>query len=73
MPDDAIRNLKRRHAPDLMRRPGVAGVGIERDEEGRDVLTVHLTSDDPAVRADLPDTLEGHPVRYVHTGPFRAQ
>lgn len=68
---DEIRALKKRHSPTLLRRPGVCGVDVETAESGEAVLTVHLDSADPAVRAQLPDRLEGHPVRYVHTGPFR--
>jgi hypothetical protein len=70
--EETIREVKRRHSPDLMRRPGVCGVGVERDEHGRPALTVHLESDDPELRRDLPDAIEGYEVRYQVTGPFRA-
>ena len=69
--EDEIRDLKARHSAGLMARPGVAGVGVERDEAGGYVLTVHLASDDPVLRAALPETLEGHPVRYALSGPYR--
>jgi hypothetical protein len=70
---DEIRALKKRHSPALLRQPGVCGVDIETTPSGEAVLTVHLDTADPAVRDQLPDQLEGHPVRYVHTGPFRKQ
>jgi len=69
--EDEIRNVKRRHAPGLLSQPGVCGVGIEKDETGSYVLTVHLDSNASDVRKRLPDELEGHPVKYVVSGPFQ--
>jgi hypothetical protein len=69
--EDEIRELKARHAADLLARPGVNGVGVERDEDGSYVLAVHLGSDDPELNAGLPARIEGHPVRYRHGGPYR--
>jgi hypothetical protein len=69
--EQEIREVKRRHSPQLLARPGVSGVGVERDESGEYVLAVHLDTDDPKARAGLPDDIEGHPVRYVSSGPFR--
>ena len=70
---EILRAVKSRHSRSLLARPGVSGVGIEMDEHGRPRLTVHLDADEPKARERLPDTLEGHPVRYLVTGPFRAQ
>jgi len=69
--EDEIRDLKRRHAADLLARPGVSSVGVERDEALGYVLTLHLESDDPALRASLPARLEGHPLRYTLSGPYQ--
>jgi hypothetical protein len=69
--EDEIRALKRQHSAGLLSRPGVAGVGIERDEAGGYFLAVHLTSNDPALRKDLPQELDGHPVKYRVSGPIR--
>lgn len=69
--EDEIRDLKTRHAADLLARPGVSGVGVERDGQGGYVLTVHLASGDPAVRASLPEQIEGHLIRYSQSGPYR--
>jgi hypothetical protein len=69
---ETLRAVKDRHSRSLLARPGVSGVGIEADPEGRFCLTVHLDGDRPRAREGLPDTLEGHPVRYLVTGPFRA-
>src|SRR5262249_13712201 len=69
--DDKLREVKRRHSARLLSQPGVCGVDIERDETGQDVLTVHLDTDDPQVRERLPDQIEGYPVKFVKSGPFR--
>jgi hypothetical protein len=69
--EDEIHDLKVRHAAELMARPGVNGVGVERDGEGGYVLTVHLASADPGLVAGLPAEIEGHPIRYSVSGPYR--
>jgi hypothetical protein len=69
--ESVIRELKHRHGARLLAQPGVSGVGIEKDDEGGYVLAVHLDSDDPALRGSLPERIEGHPVRYAVSGPFR--
>lgn len=70
---DELKAVKRRHAADLLRRDGVCGVDIGRDADGCLVIAVHLDSDDPDLRNQLPTELEGHPVTFVHTGPIRKQ
>lgn len=66
-----IREVKRRHSPQLLSRPGVCGVGVEKDESGDYVLAVHLNADNENAHAGLPQEIEGHPVKYIHSGPFR--
>ncbi len=68
---EEVRELKRRHSARLLRQPGVCGVGVEKDDAGEYVLTIHLETDDPEVRKRLPSTLEGQPIKFVHSGPFR--
>ena len=68
---EELKEVKQRHAPRLLKQRGVSGVGIEKNDAGDFVLVVHLDSDDPEVRKTLPDKIEGHPVRYVQSGPFR--
>lgn len=65
--------LKKRHSAQLLKRRGVCGVDIDTDDAGETVLTIHLNTADPTVRQQLPDELEGYPIRYVHTGPFTKQ
>ena len=70
---DEIHALKKRHSADLLKRPGVCGLDIETDGSGQATLTVHVDTDDPAIRRRLPKQLEGFPLRYRRTGPFRKQ
>jgi hypothetical protein len=71
--EQEVREVKQRHSARLMSRAGVSGVGIEKDESGDFVLTVHLDAEDKKAREDLPEEIEGHRVRYVGSGPFRKQ
>jgi hypothetical protein len=67
---DELDVLKRRLAPKLLRLPGVIGVGVEEDDDGTGRLTIHLESDEPAVRESLPQEVDGERVHYVVTGAF---
>lgn len=69
--EEEVRAVKRRHSPQLLRQPGVCGVGVEKDEAGNYVITVHLDTDDPQVRARLPQQIEGFNVKFLFSGPFR--
>jgi hypothetical protein len=68
-----LKEIKRRHSAKLLGMPGVCGVGIEEDDAGKPVLTVHLDTDDPAVKAALPKVVEGQRVKFIHSGPFQKQ
>ena len=68
---EEVRELKRRHSADLLREPGVCGVGVEKDDAGEYVLTVYLEKDDPELRKRVLSTVEGQPIKFVHSGPFR--
>ena len=69
--EEQAREIKRRHSPRLLQQPGVAGVGVERDAQGNYCISIHLDSDDSAVQAGLPTEIEGCPVKFIHSGPFR--
>jgi len=66
-----LREVKRRHSAELMRLPGVCGVGVGKGKAGGLVLTLHLDTDDPKVAEQLPKEIEGYPVETVHSGPFK--
>ena len=68
--EQEIREVKRRHAARLLSKPGVSGVGIEKDEKGEYCLAVHLDTDKPEAGKELPAEIEGVPVKYVRSGPF---
>jgi hypothetical protein len=70
--EEELRELKRRHSEQLLRLPGVCGVGIEKDESGDYVLAVHLDAENPAAGEQVPETIEGYPIKRVRSGPFRA-
>ena len=65
-----IYDVKRRHALEFLRLPGVSGFGVERTSEGQYYLAVHLACDDASVRQQLPDSVEGFPLRPVNSGGF---
>ncbi len=69
--EDDIREVKRRHSAELMRQPGVCGIGVEKDEAGEFVIALHLDTDDPQVQQRLPKELEGFRVKLIKSGPFR--
>ncbi len=68
---DELKPVKRKYSAELLGKLGVCGVDIDVKKSGDAVLTVHLDTDDPVIKADLPKSLDGFPVTYVHTGPFR--
>jgi hypothetical protein len=74
MSDEAkLREIKQRHSARLLAMPGVSGVGIEKDTQGKLVLAVHMDAAIPQTTADtIPDQLEGWAVKKVRSGPFRA-
>jgi len=70
-PEEKAEEVKDRYSLQLLSQPGISGVGVEQDEAGRYVLMVHLDTNDPAVKQRLPTEIEGYPVKWVHSGPFR--
>jgi hypothetical protein len=63
--------VKRRHSTELLSKPGVSGVGVEKDEDGNFVIAIHLDADHPGAQEQLPKDIEGFPVKFVRSGPFR--
>jgi hypothetical protein len=70
---DELQAVKRRHASELLRMPGVCGIDVAVNAQGEAAITIHLETEDPRVRQQLPDQLEGHPLWYVPTGPLSKQ
>jgi hypothetical protein len=74
MPTEQQANdVKRQHSRQLMSRPGVAGVGVEKDPSGDYVLAVHVDPAHPDAAANLPKVLDGLTVKVYQSGPFTKQ
>jgi hypothetical protein len=71
--EQQVREIKRRHSNELLQRPGVCGVGVEKDEDGNFVLAVHLDATQPKAAEAVPDSIEGCPVKRSFSGPFVRQ
>jgi hypothetical protein len=56
------------HTPRLMALAGVAGTYRGLREDGTPCIKVMVEELTPELRAEIPDTLEGHPVVVVETG-----
>lgn len=63
----SIEDAQKRLADELMSRGGVSGVGIG-SHAGRPCLTVYASGK----TGKIPKRFEGHPVRVIEAGPFRA-
>ena len=62
--------LKRKYSAQWLRQPGVCGVGVEKDQNGHFVLSVHLDPTHAGPENAIPDSVEGCPVRRIASGPF---
>jgi hypothetical protein len=49
-------DVKRRHSAELLSKPGVSGVGVEKDEDGNFVIAIHLDADHPGLRSSCRKT-----------------
>lgn len=69
--EQQARDVKNRHSAELLRTPGVCGVGVQKNEAGDFYIVVHLESNDPTVAEQLPKLLEGVAVQTLASGPFK--
>jgi hypothetical protein len=69
--EQGIKEVKDRHSRTLFSFPGVVGVGVEQDDTGKFVLTLHVATDDPEVLDQLPKEVEGYRVKIIRSGPYR--
>lgn len=67
-----VQEVKRRHEADLLKTPGVVGVGIGR-KEGRECIRIYVSEETPKILAALPRSLEDVPVEVVVSGLFKAR
>jgi hypothetical protein len=68
--EETVRQLKNDYSAILLKTPGVCGVGVEKDEAGGYVLTVHLSADTTEVRESVIRCVGGVPLKWVNSGPF---
>ncbi len=68
----AAREVKTRYEERLLSLPGVVSVGIGRSPDGRPVIIVGLDRNRPATIQEIPEEIEGYPVRVEMIGPVRA-
>lgn len=69
MDENTAKQIKRRHARELMALPGVHAVGLNRDHEGN--LQLVILVDDTADRTSVPTKVEELPVTLERTEPFK--
>ncbi len=65
------RDVKNRHSMELLRLPGVCGVGVQKADDNDFYIAVHVESSDPKVIEQLPKQLEGLRVETIVSGPFK--
>jgi len=70
-PKEPIEVVLKRHAERLRQLPGVVGVGIRKDAQGQPYLSVLLSI--PVEEANLPDFIDGYPVKGIYTGRIVAR
>jgi hypothetical protein len=66
-----IEQVVDRHAPELMKIPGVTMVYVAAAEDGRPCIKVGFATLPHANQAQVPATLEGWPVVVEETGEIR--
>jgi hypothetical protein len=68
-----IQEVKAQHEKRFLAMPGVVSVGIGRGADGKPVIVVGLDRPRPETVKQLPQSLDGHPVRVDIIGPVKAQ
>ncbi len=63
--------VKQRYSAQLLKQPGVSGVGVEKADDGGYALAIYVVRDNPEITKNLPRQLDGCPVKIVPSGPFR--
>ena len=69
--EQEARDVKNRHSMQLLRLPGVSGVGVQKAGDSDFYIAVHVESSDAKVIEQLPKQLEGLRVETIVSGPFK--
>ena len=67
---EEAKQVKRKHSPRLLK---TCGVDVQTDPAGQGLICLHLDTRNPASEKGIPTSLEGIPVKILHTGPFEKQ
>jgi hypothetical protein len=59
------------HASELMQITGVTGVAEGALDDGTPCILVLILEDSEQITSQIPNTLEGHPVKTMVSGPIR--
>jgi len=73
MAEHEVVEIKRRHSAQLLQQPGVCEVSVEKDDYGNFYLAVHLDASNPRAGGNVPDSIEGAPVKGIRSSPFVKQ
>lgn len=71
MPTRDINEVMEAHVDSLMALPGVTGVAIGQTDDGTPCILVLVIEDTDDVRAKIPGSLEGHPVKIFESGEIK--
>lgn len=71
MPQRDITTVMNAHVDALMATEGVAGVAIGETDDHTPCIIIYVVQLTDTLKATLPTTLEGHPVRIEESGEFR--
>ena len=74
IPAHDIRAVLDKHQEELMRLPGVVGVGVGQDETtGEPIILILMAEPAPDLEKDLPRKLDGYSVKPLVVGEIKAQ
>ncbi len=71
MPQRDVTTVMNAHVDALMATAGVAGVAIGETDDHTPCIIIYVVQLTDTLKASLPATLEGHPVRIEESGEFR--
>ena len=66
-----ITSVMNDHVNELMAIPGVTGVAISELEDKTPCILVMIVEESPEVRKQIPERIEGHPVKVTVSGEIR--
>lgn len=69
----SIHEVKAQHERRLLAIEGVVSVGVGRDSAGRPIIVIGLDKSRLRTMVQLPQTLDGYPVRVEVVGEIKAQ